>query len=122
MKANTPVSRRAALRLFALGVVGTVALNNNNGGVKAAPTTEDDFDLSELKKDAESLKYEDEVLSVGPDDREKNPTRVKKPVKEPEYRAEEKELVEKEEQGYDAMVAKEKSDYDRIRAKFSKSK
>lgn len=119
MKADTPLSRRAALRLFALGVVGTVALNNN---VKAAETTEDDFDLSELKKDAESLKYEDEVLSVGPDDREKNPTRVKKPVKEPEYRVEEKELVEKEEKGYDDMLAKEKTDYDRIRAKFAKSK
>lgn len=107
-------SRRAMLHLAA----GALAMV----GVTAVRAAEDDsnFSLKELKKDVEELKYDEEVVDVGPDDREKNPTRIKKKVEVPAFRSEEKELVKEEEENYDEMVAKEKADAAKIKAKFSK--
>jgi hypothetical protein len=65
--AASGLSRRAALRLAALGVVSAAGL-----GMARA------FDLEELKEDVEELKYDDEVTEVGPDDKEELLTRTKK--------------------------------------------
>jgi hypothetical protein len=70
----TGLSRRAALRLAAFGVVAAAG----GSAVRA-------FDLEELKEDVEELKYDDEVTDVGPDAAEELITRTKK--KKPENKA-----------------------------------
>lgn len=116
--ASGKTSRRSILRLMALGVAGIGLVNS----ASAARKEDDDFNLGELKKDVEELSYEDEVLDVGPDSREKNPTRLKKKVKEPEYVKEEKKIIQDDKDAYGAMVAAEKADEKKIKDKFSKSK
>lgn len=107
-------SRRAILRLAALGTVGVA------GVALAANRKDDDFDLKELKKDVEELSYEEEVVEVGPDTREKNPTRIKKKEQVPEYMEEERDVLQKSDKKYDEMVAKEESDNERIKEIFDK--
>lgn len=120
MTASGGTSRRDVLRLFSLAAVAAAAVPA--ASFAAVKSTDDDFDLKELKKDVEELKYDEELLDVGPDPQEKNPTRVKKKAPEPEFRAEEKELVEVDEKAFDAMVEKEKEQDAKIKAKFNKTK
>lgn len=107
---HAPISRRAALRFaaFSLAAAATSAL------------AAEEFSLKELKEDVEELKYDDEVLDVGPDSKEKNITRIKKKDATPKFRSKEAELLKEEDKKYDAMVEKELEDEARIKAQFSK--
>lgn len=111
-------SRRSVLRLAALaGIsVASSALAAKN------PRKDDDFDLNELQKDVEGLKYDEELVDVGPDPQEKNPTRIKKQKPDPEYVNEERDVLLKSDKKYDDMVAKEESDNERLKQEFSKKK
>lgn len=116
MMSASNLSRRAVLRL----VAGALAVAG--GSVGALAQEKDKFDLKELKKDVESLNYTDEVTDVGPDSREKNPTRTKKPTTEPKYRNEEQMLIKSEEAAYDTMVKKEYQDSEKLRNEFQNRK
>lgn len=106
---QAPLSRRAALRFAALSIAGV-----------ATSTLAASFDLKELKEDVEALKYDEEVLDVGPDSQEKNVTRIKKKEKEPEFRSEEQALIKKEDEEYDKMVASELAEEARLKATYVK--
>lgn len=113
------VSRRAVLRL----VAGALAVAGGSVGALAqSKKSSDSFDLKELKKDVESLNYVDEVTDVGPDSREKNPTRTKKPTTEPKFRNEEEMLIKSEEAAYDTMVKKEYQDSEKLRDEYQNRK
>lgn len=111
-------SRRSVLRLAALaGIsVASAAFAAQN------PRKDDDFDLKELQKDVEELQYDDELVDVGPDPLEKNPTRIKKKERVPEYVNDERDVLLKGDKKFDDMVAKETSDNERLKQEFSKKK
>lgn len=108
-------TRRSVLRFAALSLLSTHLVQR---------ALAQDIDLKELEKtaDVESIKYEDELLDVGPDPVERNILRAKKKEPEPEYKKDEKQLVESSEQKYDAMVADEIAEGEKIKKVFTSKK
>lgn len=111
-------SRRAVLRL----VAGALAVAGGSAAHAARKKDEDEFDMKELKKDVEDLKYDSEVTEIGPDTREKNPTRTKKPQAAPKYKDEEKRILENEGAAYKSMVNKELSESEKLKKEFENRK
>lgn len=74
-----------------------------------------------LKKDVESLKYDEELI-LNPDPAEKDPLRYKPPPKEPEYRTQEQQLLKSEEEKYQNMIKEELKEESELRSKFGKPK
>lgn len=107
------VSRRGALRLAGLGALAL-----------AAPVFAEGISLKalegELKEDVEELKYDEELLDVGPDEREKNPVDIKRPKKENPVVVAEVKREKREEEEFDDMVAREKAEGERVKALFKK--
>lgn len=111
-------SRRSVLRLAALAGISVASA----AFAAKTPSKDDDFDLKELQKDVEELQYDDELVDVGPDPLEKNPTRIKKKERVPEYVNDERDVLLKGDKKYDDMVAKEAADNERLKQEFSKKK
>lgn len=109
---HAPISRRTALKFAAFSLVSTIS----------SAALAEKFNLKELKEDVEELQYDEEVTEVGPDPAEKNPLRIKKKQREPQYKAEEKDLKKEEEEKYAAMLTKEKEEDAKLKAQFSKGK
>jgi hypothetical protein len=113
-----PMSRRGALRLGVLGVAALIGIS----GAQRVEARVDGFtlkvDKKELLQDVEALKYDDEVLEVGPDAEEGMINRQKPKKKENVAVAKEEEREEREEAEYDAVVAKEAEEGARLKAEF----
>lgn len=62
------------------------------------------------------------MVEVGPDSAEKNVTRFKKKEEAPAYRAEEAALEKEDDKAYDAMLAKEKVEAQKLKEQFGKGK
>lgn len=113
--ATMSVTRRAALRAAGLALAGLGAQSAlAAGGVKLESVK------GFLNKGVESLDYDEELLDVGPDPKEKNKVDIKKPPKVNKAVVSEKKRMEKEESEFNAMVSAEKAEAERVRNLFKK--
>lgn len=107
------ITRRGALRLAGLSALAL-----------AAPVFAEGISLKslegELKEDVEALKYDEELLDVGPDSREKNIVDIPKPKKENPVVAAQEKREKQEEKNFDDMVEKEKAEAAKLKAAFKK--
>eukprot|EP00871_Galdieria_phlegrea_P004354 jgi/Galph1/491/GphlegSOOS_G5240.1 len=117
-KPSIPVSRREICKIMLLSTSLVFSLPLGKVFAKEKVSVEKP---EQLKKQVESLKYDEELI-LNPDPAEKDPLRYKPPPKEPEYRKEEQKLLQTEEEKYQNMVKEELKEESELRAKFGKNK
>mmetsp|Transcript_1652 Transcript_1652/g.3517 ORF Transcript_1652/g.3517 Transcript_1652/m.3517 type:complete len:159 (-) Transcript_1652:622-1098(-) len=114
---KTNVSRRVFVKGAVVGGCGLVVSGVIGGGEGA--WAGELKKMEELKKDMESLKYEEELL-LNPDPEEKLSVNVKPPVKEPAYVKIEEDTLAKEKAKYSKMLEDEKESTTQLLKKFKK--